>query len=392
MKGNGPAQPVAMSELIAAAQDHRPVGGFTHTFYRYPARFSPEFARASIRTFSQPGDLVLDPYMGGGTTLVEALATGRRIVGNDLNSLASFIASVKTTFLSRRSQSAVARWAQEVVPSLTYRTTSSKQEALLASRRTKNLSLPRARFIKKIVAQALAQLDCLPSSGAKALVRCAILKVSQWALDGRRTHTSLASFRDRLEKAIPEMLSGLESLATAVAESGVPPDCHVINGDASDIHRASVFQTRGERAQLVVTSPPYPGVHVLYHRWQVDGRKETPAPYWIAACSDGQGASYYNFGDRRQDDSRDYFAAALSTLQSIRRAMADGAIIVQMVAFRNPRSHLPRYLATMTDAGFSEVRSGDDRIWREVPNRRWHAAQRGATDSSREVVLVHQAV
>jgi tRNA G10 N-methylase Trm11 len=33
--------------------------------------------------------LVLDPYMGGGTTLVEALIAGRNVVGNDLNSLAA---------------------------------------------------------------------------------------------------------------------------------------------------------------------------------------------------------------------------------------------------------------------------------------------------------------
>ena len=41
--------------------------------------------------------------------------------------------------------------------------------------------------------------------------------------------------------------------------------------------------------KLVLTSPPYPGVHVLYHRWQVQGRRETPAPFWIvtAASLDG---------------------------------------------------------------------------------------------------------
>jgi hypothetical protein len=39
--------------------------------------------------------------------------------------------------------------------------------------------------------------------------------------------------------------------------------------------------------KLVLTSPPYPGVHVLYHRWQVDGRKETPLPFMIAGKLDG---------------------------------------------------------------------------------------------------------
>src|SRR5215467_6633374 len=60
--------------LIAGARDVLPVRGLTHNFYRYPARFSPAFVRAAIETFTKPGDLVLDNHVGGGTTLVEALA------------------------------------------------------------------------------------------------------------------------------------------------------------------------------------------------------------------------------------------------------------------------------------------------------------------------------
>jgi hypothetical protein len=41
--------------------------GHTHNFYRYPARFSPQFARAAVEAFSAPGDTVLDPFVGGGT-------------------------------------------------------------------------------------------------------------------------------------------------------------------------------------------------------------------------------------------------------------------------------------------------------------------------------------
>ena len=50
------------------------VSGLTHDFYRYPARFSPLFARSAIELFTEPGDTVLDPFAGSGTSLVEALA------------------------------------------------------------------------------------------------------------------------------------------------------------------------------------------------------------------------------------------------------------------------------------------------------------------------------
>src|SRR2546428_1388087 len=87
----------AQAALIAGARDPEPVRGLTHGFYKYPARFSPSFARAAIQTFTQPTDLVLDNHVGGGTTLVEALALGRHAVGVDISTLAEFVATVKTT-------------------------------------------------------------------------------------------------------------------------------------------------------------------------------------------------------------------------------------------------------------------------------------------------------
>jgi hypothetical protein len=98
--------------LIAAARDSAPVSGLTHNFYRYPARFSPRFVRAAIEIFSALGDVVLDPFMGGGTTLVEALALGRHSIGVDISSLAAFVANVKTTLLTDEEFEGLDRWAE----------------------------------------------------------------------------------------------------------------------------------------------------------------------------------------------------------------------------------------------------------------------------------------
>ena len=63
--------------LSEAVHSKATVSGFTHNFYNYPARFSPLFAETVIDIFTEPGDLVLDPFMGGGTTLVAARLSGR---------------------------------------------------------------------------------------------------------------------------------------------------------------------------------------------------------------------------------------------------------------------------------------------------------------------------
>lgn len=38
-----------------------------------------------VRLFTQPGDVVLDPFMGSGTTLAAAVGIGRRAIGVDIN-------------------------------------------------------------------------------------------------------------------------------------------------------------------------------------------------------------------------------------------------------------------------------------------------------------------
>lgn len=63
-------------------------------------------------------------------------------------------------------------------------------------------------------------------------------------------------------------------------------------------------------------------------------------------------------------------------------------------AFDSPslKSPLTIFINTdMEEAGFSEVRIGRARIWREVPHRKWHTALIHRTPSANEVVLVHQA-
>jgi len=47
----------------------------------HPGKMLPAIARRAIETYTAPGDLVLDPMCGIGTTLVEAMHLGRHAVG-----------------------------------------------------------------------------------------------------------------------------------------------------------------------------------------------------------------------------------------------------------------------------------------------------------------------
>ncbi|MCX7671697.1 MAG: site-specific DNA-methyltransferase, partial [Anaerolineae bacterium] len=51
----------------------------------HSAAFPVDLPKWFIKLFTQPGDLVLDPFIGSGTTAVAAMQLGRRYCGIDLN-------------------------------------------------------------------------------------------------------------------------------------------------------------------------------------------------------------------------------------------------------------------------------------------------------------------
>lgn len=59
----------------------------------YPATFVPQIPKFLIASLTKPGDIVLDPFGGSGTTIVEALKLNRSAIYNDLNPFACDIIS-----------------------------------------------------------------------------------------------------------------------------------------------------------------------------------------------------------------------------------------------------------------------------------------------------------
>lgn len=385
----------AEAALIVGARDTKPVRGLTHGYYKYPARFSPSFVRAAIETFTQPGDVVLDNHVGGGTTLVEALAAGRHAIGIDISALAAFVATVKTTVFSEEEIDRLHVWAKQVPAAINIQKSSPHFADYADLGYYKHLDHPSRWRLRKAIEQGLWSAIELGTPRLESFGRCAVLRTAQWALDGRRKRANLDEFRQFLEITATHMVEGARELRAAVIANGQRPVVEILQRTAAGLENDE--RMRGWRApKLVVTSPPYPGVHVLYHRWQVDGRKETPLPFMIANKLDGSGSSYYTMGDRKYPLLKTYFDSIRATMSSV-AALADrSTVIVQMVAFSNPDWQLKRYLETMEEAGLTEAflptlnGHADGRLWRRVPGRRWYSDQRGDTPGSQEVVLIHR--
>ncbi len=386
-------------DVIAGALNAQPVAGLTHGYYKYPARFSPPFARAVIKAFSSPGDIVLDPFMGGGTTLVEALAAGRHPVGCDISGLAAFLSTVKTTVLHDTDIRMLEDWLESLPDFLSVHRKINNGDVWARNGYRRNLNGKSTWRLRKLIGLGISWLSGLPSLRQRNFARCIILKTAQWALDGRKRIPSVVEFRSRLIEDSELMLSGAREFRETVlnrfggCEEKIPT-VHCLNRSAVGIEEHPVFKTVSV-PKLVLMSPPYPGIRVLYHRWQVDGRKETPAPLWIANSPDGGGLSHYTMGYRSKNLDR-YFSDISKTFRSLSLLVDSRCTVVQMMGFSDVKAQLPRYLGVMESCGFSEVdipgpaESGDGRLWCEVPNRKWHAHRKGNTPGSREVVLIHR--
>lgn len=130
--------------------DRSAIVGSTHRlFNKYPTRFIPQVPRWGIMKYSAPGDYVLDPFCGSGTTLVEAMLNGRNGVAGDIDPFARLLTRVKTTRLSsvevediekavslikNRLKQGISNWTAPNIPNITKWFTDENVEKLASIR------------------------------------------------------------------------------------------------------------------------------------------------------------------------------------------------------------------------------------------------------------------
>jgi hypothetical protein len=367
-----------------------------HEFYRYPARFSPAFARAAIKAFTNPGDLVLDPFVGGGTTLVEAMLLGRRSVGSDLNELATFVSQVKTTVLRKNDIAMLREWAVRLRDRLDLRRPIPSLNNWRIDGYLKDLDSGSIWRIRDLIALALKSVRELPALAQQDFARCVILRTAQWGLDMRSEIPSVPEFRDTMVAQAHAMIDAATLFADTLRDGTVPPI--ILTQRVPGL--ADCEAMSGQQPELILTSPPYPGVYVIYHRWKLRGRREIPAPYWITDRLDGQGMSAYTMGARADKTHDAYFKQLSDAFADLRSLTGSATHVVQIVGFNNVANQLDRYLDAMHDAGLEELvfpelaTAEDGRLWRHVPSRRWWNTTTTLRDvaphTAKEVVLIHR--
>ena len=322
---------------------------------------------------------------------MEAVAAGRRAAGVDINGLSHFVTRTKTTPLSERDARELVNWGHSIESLMT---AANRNAHKITDHRTKNLPEDARRFFEA----ALYSLRTLQFPRQRRFARGVLLRVGQWALESRRRLPTNAELLLKVVEEIRSMLIGLRDFERTAKLAGIHKNKITANrllleGSITDKRILSRMERILETPKLVLTSPPYPGVHILYHRWQVLGRRETPAPYWLTNLQDGHGASHYTMGSRSTHGLRNYFSALRRGFEGLRALLSSDTVVVQLVAFSKTKTQLPLYMDTMAAAGYEEMKvssvQSNENYVRTVPNRRWYSIGKSG-DADREVLIFHR--
>jgi hypothetical protein len=221
------------ARIIESLRSHKLVDGLTHNFYSYPARFSPELAKEIIKNFSNSGDWIFDPFMGGGTAIVEALAAGRYAIGVDINSLAWFVAVSKTTPISSNDIIQLREWGSNL---------SSAKTEDSPSLEITELKQHFPKGFLRSVDTFLESANKLQSQNSKRLARLVMLKIYQSSLNDRNGYPSYKLLRQKLRDELEKMIVGLERFSESCKESGfskqeIPSSRKLLNRSSIQYHR-----------------------------------------------------------------------------------------------------------------------------------------------------------
>jgi SAM-dependent methyltransferase len=232
----------------------------THGFHSYAGRMHPTIARGAIAAFSGEGELVVDPFCGSGTVLVEAFAAGRRGLGVDASPLGIAIARARTTLLGAEGRARLEAEAAKIAEESGERARKRRRPELPEWSRGE-LHRFHAHVLFELMGLRELVLDTPDDDVGHALRLCLSSLLVKFMKAGPEAPRDGAE--KRIARGVPsrmlhdravELSRGLAALE-ARAPAGTPKP-HVLLGDARDLG-----VVKNGQATLVLSSPPYAGTY-----------------------------------------------------------------------------------------------------------------------------------
>ena len=262
---------------VAEARRSRPLAGFLEqasqvdwnfdapskrtgleALHPYPAKFIPDLPGTLMDVLPiQKGSAVFDPFVGSGTTLVEAQRRGIASVGSDLNPIACLISRVKT--------SPTPDDIEEVVDDVLEHALGLKSVTVPS---IPNLDHWFSRAVQNCVARLMVAISDAPATHQdflKLSLSSILVRVSNQDSDTRyaaiNKNVNAAGVYKAFAGATDKVAIGLRARATSKVSA------KVVEGDTLQLCKADLVPNIG----AVITSPPYPNAYEywLYHKYRM---------------------------------------------------------------------------------------------------------------------------
>ena len=231
------------------------------SIHPYPARFIPDIPRELISALGcDKGAVVLDPFCGSGTTLLEAQRAGFESVGIDLNPIACLISSVKTQELPQEFLSV----ANDV-----YEQAKSTFVGCVDIPTIPNLDHWFKFDVQKALSSLLKHIDEQCNVNLKNALKLAlssiIVRVSNQESD---TRYAAVDNNYNANDVFGSFLTACNKIHEAKKVNRGNLECsRILNQDILSVLPSDFDKPVG----LVITSPPYPNAYEywLYHKYRM---------------------------------------------------------------------------------------------------------------------------
>ncbi|MEX2193865.1 MAG: hypothetical protein WD844_01145 [Thermoleophilaceae bacterium] len=238
-----------------------------HGIHEYKGKFNPQVVRALCNVIDGDADVLIDPFCGSGTSLVEGLRLGMDVLGIDHSPIACFIAEAKLRAISSPSKAALAEellaLAERCADSIDVGQASGRATDLRPSLGNNAVTYLQKWFTPAAyagLAGALATLDGRRDSAAGRLALVALssilrdisLQLPEDLRVRRRPEPYTAPpltplFMDAIDRTRRGLLE-MEDWPETSSEWAV----HHGSAEATE-----AFAAAGSGRRLVITSPPY---------------------------------------------------------------------------------------------------------------------------------------
>jgi hypothetical protein len=225
--------------------------GLTHGLHRFPAKYIPQVPRWAIRQFANLDSVVLDPFMGSGTSLVEGLCAVHQTYGVDIDPLAQLISRAKTNKYNMTKLNHLSKQILkgEMIP---------EGDCFLPMSGVKNITHWFSPVSWQELSKLFTAIDCLKCSDEERdFFFCVFSSILRWVSNAddqtQKTYVSGTLVKhpppvwETFKKFLTKALAGV----TALEGERTDRNACVLEGTALSIPLAN------SSVDLVVTSPPY---------------------------------------------------------------------------------------------------------------------------------------